>query len=159
MGLAHFLVCLFVGLSKTPGRESLSWGAIFSVYLFFICFASTWGPIAWVYQSEVFPMRVRAKGTAAATMSNWFWNSVIALGTPYVSEALDYWMYLIFGCTGILMACFAVCCVPETMGRSLEQMDEVFGVALASSNAGTADDRQQLLDTPTKLDGGTTPAV
>jgi hypothetical protein len=43
MGTAHFLVCLFVGLSRTPGMEIMSWGAIFSVYLFFFCFASTWG--------------------------------------------------------------------------------------------------------------------
>jgi Sugar (and other) transporter len=53
------------------GFESISYGAFFSIYVFLFCFASTWGPIAWVYQSEILPIRLRAKGTGAATMSNW----------------------------------------------------------------------------------------
>jgi MFS transporter, SP family, sugar:H+ symporter len=127
MGTAHFLVCMFVGLSKSTGIGALSWGAIFSVYLFFFCFASTWGPIAWVYQSEIFPLRVRAKGTGAATMTNWLANAFVALITPYLSEGIGFYMYLIYGCTGFSMAIFTYFFVPETMGRSIEEMDEVFG--------------------------------
>ena len=126
MGLAHFLVFGFLGLASAWNVRFLVWGAVLSVYLFFFCFASTWGPVAWAYQSEVFPLRVRAKGTGAGTMSNWFWNAIIALISPYISKYLGYQMYLIFGTTGFLMAAFVYLFVPETMGRSLEDMDQVF---------------------------------
>lgn len=128
MGVAHFLICMFVGVSKISGIPSLSWGAIFSVYLFFFFFASTWGPIPWVYQSEIFPLRVRAKGTGAATMMNWLSNAIVALATPYIADAIDSKMYIIFGALGFIMSIFTFFCVPETMGRSLEDMDKVFGV-------------------------------
>lgn len=128
MGFAHFLICMFVGVSRLTGVPALSWGAIFSVYLFFFCFASTWGPIPWVYQSEIFPLRVRAKGTGAATMANWGANAIVSLATPYIAATIDYKMYIIFGCTGFAMSIFSFFCVPETMGKSLEEMDLVFGV-------------------------------
>lgn len=76
MGIAHFLVCTFIGLSRSTNHPSLSWGAIFSVYLFFFFFASTWGPVAWVYQSEIFPLRVRAKGIFCTNYRNWCSNHV-----------------------------------------------------------------------------------
>jgi SP family sugar:H+ symporter-like MFS transporter len=79
-------------------------------------------PIAWVYQSEIFPLRVRAKGTGAATMSNWFANAFVSLVTPYVSNAIGFKMYIIFGCTGFAMASYTYFYVPETMGKNLEDM-------------------------------------
>lgn len=45
-------------------------GAIF-IYLYVLSFASTWGPVVWVYQSEIFPLRVRGKAVGLATLSNW----------------------------------------------------------------------------------------
>ena len=126
MGLAHLLVCIFVGASKN-NMPYLSWGAIFSVYLFFFCFASTWGPVVWAYQSEVFPLRVRAKGTGAGTMSNWFWNAVIAFVTPFITEKIDFYMYIIFAVTGVSMGVFVYFFVPETMGLGMEEIDAMFG--------------------------------
>lgn len=43
MGTAHFLICMFVGISYSTGITLLSWGAIISMWLFLLCFASTWG--------------------------------------------------------------------------------------------------------------------
>jgi hypothetical protein len=82
----------------------------------------------WAYQSEIFPLRVRAKGTGAATMSNWGWNAVIALITPYLTAALSEKLYLVFATTCAIMATFTYFFVPETMGKSLEEMDDIFGV-------------------------------
>jgi sugar porter (SP) family MFS transporter len=126
MGLAHYAVCLFVKLGD-GGARIFYYGAIVSVYVFIFSFASTWGPIAWVYQSEVFPLRVRSKGTSLATLSNWSNNAIIALATPYIVQALGPFMYLIFGSAGIIMAIFTFFAIPETMGKSLEDMDEIFG--------------------------------
>jgi sugar porter (SP) family MFS transporter len=126
MGLAHYCVCLFVKLGD-GGQRIFYYFAIVSVYVFIISFASTWGPIAWVYQSEIFPLRVRSKGTGLATLSNWSNNAIIALVTPYIVENLGAYMYLIFGTAGLIMATFTYFAIPETMGKSLEDMDEIFG--------------------------------
>ena len=127
MGISHLLVCLFLGLSKTT--PSFAWGAVIFVYLFIIFFSGTWGPVVWVYQSEVFPLRIRAKGTGIATFFNWTMNAVIAKISPILLKEIDFYLYLIFGCTGILMALFTIFFVPETMGKSLEEMDMLFGFA------------------------------
>lgn len=101
MATAHFLICLFVNLQfKDIGVPFTSYLAVFSVWIFLLSFGSTWGPIAWVYQSEIFPLRVRAKGTGLATLSNWVNNAIIAFTNPLITEALapnKQQMYLIFG--------------------------------------------------------------
>lgn len=144
MGTAHYLICLFINLAHQfensgSGPVSLMYYlAIFSVYLFLFAFGSSWGPIAWVYQSEIFPLRVRGKGTGLATLSNWTNNAIIALIVPMIQTALDpnqQQMYLIFGTMGMLMATFVYFFVPETMGRSLEDMDEIFGAPEGMSRA------------------------
>ena len=54
------------------------------LYIFF--FASTWGPAAWVVIGEIFQLPIRAKGVALSTASNWFWNCIIAVVTPYIVD-------------------------------------------------------------------------
>jgi sugar porter (SP) family MFS transporter len=106
MGTAHYMICLFINLAHkfdadgSGPKSAMYYLAIFSVYIFLFGFASTWGPIAWVYQSEIFPLRVRGKGTGLATLSNWVNNAIIALIVPMIQTALDpnqQQMYLIFG--------------------------------------------------------------
>lgn len=130
MGISHMLVCLFVGLSKQ--NSIFSWFAVLSVYSFIVFFSATWGPIVWVYQSEIFPLRIRAKATGIATISNWTWNAVIAKVSPLFFKALGFYTYLIFGCSGIIMALFTIFFVPETMGKRMEDMDELFGAEVDS---------------------------
>ncbi|KAJ3101020.1 hypothetical protein HDU97_001720 [Phlyctochytrium planicorne] len=130
MGIAHALVFAFITGSNN-GNPSLSWGAIIAVYLFLFAFASTWGPVVWSYQAEIFPLRVRAKGTGIATMSNWTWNAIIAYAFPIVFKALNkqptvYWIFASFG---FAMGLWAFVGVPETRGKTLEEMDELFGSA------------------------------
>ncbi|KAJ3075817.1 hypothetical protein HK102_005528 [Quaeritorhiza haematococci] len=139
MGIAHFGVCLFTGLSKNGGSNVLAWLAVFSVYTFILFFSSTWGPVVWVYQSEIFPLRVRAKATGVATVANWSWNAVIAKVTPLIIEQIDFYTYTIFGSAGILMAIFSILFVPETMGKSLEEMDELFGSESKGNHSGKGD--------------------
>ncbi|KAL2913957.1 hypothetical protein HK105_206548 [Polyrhizophydium stewartii] len=125
MGTSLCIITLFVGLSsQTPG---LPWAAIVFVFIFTIGFASTWGPIVWTYQSEIFPMRVRAKGTGIATMSNWIWNAVIAKVSPKMIARINFYQYLVYAAACFIMAVFTFVFVPETMGKSLEEMDEIFG--------------------------------
>jgi len=127
-GIAHLLVFVFLTVANN-GNQSAAWGAIIAIYLFLIGFASTWGPVVWSYQAEIFPLRVRAKGAGIATMSNWAWNFVIAFLWPIVFDALNKGppAYLIFSAFCFASAVWTYFAVPETRGKSLEEIDEVFG--------------------------------
>ncbi|KAJ3128482.1 hypothetical protein HK098_004377 [Nowakowskiella sp. JEL0407] len=127
MGVSHSLVCLFFGLSLS--NPSLGWGAIIFVYVFILGFSSTWGPIAWVYQSEIFPLRVRARGTGIATMSNWGWNAIVGNTAIrfFDKNVLYFYSYIIYAAACFIMAVYVWFFVPETMHKSIEDMDEIFG--------------------------------
>ncbi|KAJ3335186.1 Plasma membrane low glucose sensor [Gonapodya sp. JEL0774] len=101
---------------------------VLCIYFFIISFAFSWGPVAWVYIGETFPLRARGKGASIGATSNWIFNFIIIKCWPYAS-GLGAYQYAIFGCTTLLSHAFVYYCVPETKGKSLEEMDEVFGHA------------------------------
>ena len=80
---------------------------------------------------EIFPLPIRARGVALSTASNWLWNCIIAVITPYMvgsgpGEAnLQSRVFFIWG--SLCTACFvyAYLLVPETKGLSLEQVDRM----------------------------------
>jgi len=101
--------------------------AFICIYIFF--FASTWGPGAWVVTGEIFPISIRSRGIALSTASNWFWNTIIAVITPYmVGEDRGDLKSNVFFVWGGLCTCgfvFAYFLVPETKGLTLEQVDRL----------------------------------
>ncbi len=78
-----------------------------------------------VYQSEIFPLRAKAKGTGLATLSNWLNNTLIAFCYPFISKACGPKQYIIFGCSCLIMAVWSRT-LPETKGKTLEEMDAIF---------------------------------
>lgn len=101
--------------------------ALICLYIFF--FASTWGPGAWVVVGEMFPLPMRSRGVAMSVASNWFWNCVIAVITPYMVNSdegnLGAKVFFVWGtlCIGCLL--WAYFLVYETKGHSLEQVDRM----------------------------------
>ncbi|KAE8448539.1 glucose transporter [Mollisiaceae sp. DMI_Dod_QoI] len=99
-------------------------------YLFF--FASSWGPVAWVVTSEIYPLKVRAKSMSITTASNWLLNFSIAYGTPYLVNSgpgyanLQARVFFIWGTFCALAVVYVWCMVYETSKISLEQIDEMY---------------------------------
>ncbi|KAL6248258.1 hypothetical protein RBB50_004513 [Rhinocladiella similis] len=102
--------------------------AFIAIFIFF--FASTWGPGAWIVIGEIFPLPIRSRGVALSTASNWLWNTIIAVITPYmVGEQhgnLKSSVFFIWGglCTAAFVYTYFF--VPETKGLTLEQVDKMF---------------------------------
>ncbi|KAJ3118809.1 hypothetical protein HK098_005831 [Nowakowskiella sp. JEL0407] len=127
MAVSHILVTVFGYLRNNQiAPEVTSVLAVGSVCMFVLSFGSSWGPVAWVYQSEIFPIQVRAKGTACATIINWSMNALIGKFTPILLSRMGIYFFLLFAGFCIIMSLFAYICVPETSGRALEDMDDVF---------------------------------
>lgn len=101
--------------------------AFIAIYIFF--FASTWGPAAWVVIGEIFPLPIRSRGIGLSTASNWLWNCIIAVITPYlVGETKGDLKSKVFFLWGALCAAclvYAYVLVPETKGLTLEQVDRM----------------------------------
>ncbi|KAI5459470.1 general substrate transporter [Mariannaea sp. PMI_226] len=99
------------------------------IAIFIFWFASTWGPAAWVVVGESFPLPIRSRGVALCTASNWLWNAIIAVITPYmVNENRGNMKSSVFFLWGTLCLCavvFAYFFVPETKGLTLEQVDKM----------------------------------
>ena len=125
IGFSHAMIFMFGKLSEN--QFALGYGAFASMALFDLFFASTWGPVVWVYQSEIFPLRVRSLGAASGTFSNWIFNAVVSKLQPLSTASIGPFTYIIYAVFGILMATYVGFCVPETAGRALEEIDEIFG--------------------------------
>jgi len=101
--------------------------AFIAIYIFF--FASTWGPGAWVVIGEIFPLPIRSRGVGLSTASNWLWNCIIAVITPYLvgTDKADLKSKVFFLWGALCTACFvyAILLVPETKGLTLEQVDRM----------------------------------
>lgn len=117
---------LFVSLVASNPSNAVSVMAALCMYAYIASFAMSWGPVPWTYISEIFPLKISGKGAAIATMVNWLMNFIIQKVWPLAGAALGAWQYSIFGSMMIVGAVFVLFCVPETKGRSTEEMTELF---------------------------------
>ncbi|KAF2086407.1 MFS transporter [Saccharata proteae CBS 121410] len=101
--------------------------AFIAIFIFF--FAMTWGPGAWIVIGEIFPLPIRSRGVALSTSSNWLWNTIIAVITPYMVNPdkgnLKSSVFFIWGGLCTCAFVYAYFLVPETKGLSLEQVDRM----------------------------------
>jgi len=98
-------------------------------------FAMSWGPVTWVLLSEIFPNQIRGKAMAVAVAAQWIANLAVSWTFPmldgnpalvsHFNHGFAYWVY---GVMSILAALFVWKMVPETKGRSLEQMEKLWSI-------------------------------
>lgn len=134
-------------IGVTAGREDAHDASAVRAMIAFIClnisaFAVSWGPAAWVIVGECFPLPIRARGVGISTASNWFWNCIIGIITPYMvgnspgSANLGPKVFFIWGSLCILSFLFALFLVPEMKGLSLEQVDKMLEEVSPWNSAG-----------------------
>ena len=92
-------------------------------------FAFSQGAVIWVYLSEVFPNRVRAKGQSLGSFSHWFMNALISLIFPSMAAASGGYPFVFFAAMMVLQFFVVLFVYPETKGISLEEMQKKLGIA------------------------------
>lgn len=125
--------------SPSTAPDASRWISLACLFIYMIFFGATWGPVGWTIPGEIFGSSVRAKGVALATASNWFNNFVIGLVTPPLVQRTGsgVWMFFAVFCALSLVWTWFV--VPETKGRTLEDMDRIFTSRPGSAtNKGTS---------------------
>ncbi|KAK6120651.1 hypothetical protein DH2020_045601 [Rehmannia glutinosa] len=85
------------------------------------------GPICWVLTSEIFPLRVRAQASALGAVGNRVCSGFVAMSFLSVSRAITVGgTFFIFSAISVLSVAFVHKCVPETKGKSLEEIELLF---------------------------------
>tara|TARA_B100000780_G_C21103723_1_gene445527 strand:- start:9 stop:1421 length:1413 start_codon:yes stop_codon:yes gene_type:complete len=107
--------------------------ALICMMAYVASFALSWGPVTWVLLSEIFPNNIRNKALAIAVAAQWFSNFIVSQSFPmmndnnYLIETFNngfaYWIY---GGMSLLAALFVIKFVPETKGKKLEEMDNLW---------------------------------
>ncbi|KAK0187128.1 general substrate transporter [Armillaria mellea] len=120
------------------GNENVRWSVsgppskavIACSYLFVASFAITWGPVSWIYVSEIFPRPVRAQGSGLATATNWIMNFALSFFVPPAFKNIQWKTYLVFGvfCVASFIQVFFT--FHETKGRSLEEISTLFETSI-----------------------------
>ncbi|KAH0349674.1 general substrate transporter, partial [Aureobasidium melanogenum] len=132
MGCAMLYVGLYVRI-KPPikGADILGAGymALVCIYLFAGFFQCGWGPVPWIYVSEIPTARLRGINVALGAATQWLFNLVVARAVPNMLATMGkagYGTFLFFAVACFLSFIFAWFFIPETKGLSLERMDDLF---------------------------------
>jgi SP family arabinose:H+ symporter-like MFS transporter len=92
-------------------------------------FAFSQGAVIWVYISEVFPNRVRAKGQSLGSLSHWAMNGLISLIFPIMAAKSGGMPFVFFAAMMVLQFCVVFAFYPETKGVSLEEMQRKMAIS------------------------------
>ncbi|KAI1262910.1 putative high-affinity glucose transporter [Xylariaceae sp. FL1019] len=127
--VSYIVIAILSGLYEDSWLEHTAegWVAVTFAFLFILFFGVSYSPLGWALPTEVFPTSVRSKGVALSNCVNWLSNFTVAIITPPLIASARFGTYIFFAilCIGALL--WALFLLPETKGKTLEEMDEVFG--------------------------------
>ncbi|KAF4469560.1 hypothetical protein FALBO_3540 [Fusarium albosuccineum] len=120
------IIAVMVGLfsDSWPTHRAEGWTSVAFLLFYMLVFGGSWAPTPWAVPAEVFPSSLRAKGVAISTCSNWINNFIIGLITPLLVQATGFGAYVFFAVFGLLSFAFVWFYVPETRGKTLEEMEQ-----------------------------------
>ena len=123
-GMALSLSVLGLAFALPQLAGSLGWIAVIGLMTYVGSFAVGLGPVFWLMLSEIYPLRIRGRAMSVGTVANWSANLIVALSfltlTQVLGTAPTFWLY---GVVSVGAWVFAFFLVPETKGRSLEDIE------------------------------------
>jgi MFS transporter, SP family, xylose:H+ symportor len=96
------------------------------IVIYTASFMMSWGPICWVLISEIFPNTIRGKAVAIAVAAQWIFNFIVSATFPVLENISITFTYCLYGVMSILSALFVWKMVPETKGKTLEDMTKLW---------------------------------
>ena len=123
-----------LGVAMTFGNPDLQMICMVSIMVYSASFMFSWGPICWVLIAEVFPNTIRGGAVAIAVAFQWIFNWIVSTSfvpmfnielTP--GDGFGHWFtYGLYGVICVIAACFVWRLVPETKGKTLEDMTRLW---------------------------------
>jgi sugar porter (SP) family MFS transporter len=128
VGIAGMTVCLGIlgaAFRMQAETSTVAWVAVITLMAYVAFFAISLGPIFWLLIAEIYPLQIRglAEGTAAA--SNWIFNLIVSITFLSLVQAIGpSWTFWLYGVLSIAAFAFSYYMVPETRGRTLEEIEQ-----------------------------------
>ena len=127
IGAVGTALCLF-GVAEVFYTKSHQSSLLLLLVAYIAFFAISQGAVIWVYLSEVFPTRVRAKGQGLGSSSHWVMNALIAYIFPQIARTSGGAPFFLFGAMMLLQFFVVLFFYPETKGVTLEQLQHKLGI-------------------------------
>lgn len=132
VGLSGMILSLLVlGIGFALPRDSVElqqlvgWISVISLMVYVASFAFSLGPNGWLINSEIYALKIRGRAMGLATCANWGSNFIVTLTflnlIHFLGKTGTFWLYAMIGLLGLW---FIVKLVPETKGKSLEEIED-----------------------------------
>ncbi|MBU2951511.1 D-xylose transporter XylE [Tamlana agarivorans] len=115
-----------IAISILAFQNIIGMATLVFIIVYTASFMMSWGPICWVLISEIFPNKIRSQAIAIAVAAQWAANFFISSTYPPMMEFSSGGTYLFYGIMSILSAIFVWKMVPETKGKTLEEMESIW---------------------------------
>lgn len=132
IGAVSMAIAMFA-LGTAFYTTSLGVFALVCMLVYVAGFAMSWGPVAWVLLAEIFPNNIRGKALAVAVAIQWIANYLVSWTFPmmdknsYLVEKFNHgFAYWVYGLMAVLAALFVWKFIPETKGKTLEEMNDLW---------------------------------
>jgi SP family xylose:H+ symportor-like MFS transporter len=141
LGRKPLLICGSIGMAigafgvaVTFGHQGLEMVTMLSIMVYSASFMFSWGPICWVLIAEIFPNTIRGAAVAIAVAFQWIFNFIVSstfvpMFNMHLTEGDDFGHWFTYGLYGvicIIAALFVWKLVPETKGKTLEDMTKMW---------------------------------
>ncbi|KAF2622308.1 sugar carrier protein A [Macroventuria anomochaeta] len=153
IGISIALICEAAVGSQIEGatgsrKNSLSAAGVFFLFLVSCIFSVSFGPISWVYASEIMPLSIRGRGSAFATgIGNWLVGTVWSQVSPIGLGNIKWKFYFIFVAWNLLITLPVIFFLyKETKQKSLEEIDLLFGERALGTLPDDLDDKQKEIE-------------
>ena len=127
MGFAMF------GLGTSLMMQGKGTFSLLCMLVYIAGFAVSWGPVTWVLLSEMFPNKIRDTALSIAVAAQWIANYLVSWSFPIMKDnkslvdTFHYgFPYFVYGVMGLLAALFTWKFIPETKGRTLEELEDLW---------------------------------
>ncbi|KAF4694226.1 hypothetical protein FOZ60_008708 [Perkinsus olseni] len=128
-GMCISAVCegLFFYLRDVSGNQHVGWLAIVAALCYIASFSIGVGGIPWLILAELFPDEVRGLAASVATMINWLCSFLVTQFLTQITDAITFYgTFWLFAGVCLIMVLFVVLMVPETKGRTFEEIQAYF---------------------------------
>ncbi|HKI88085.1 MAG TPA: D-xylose transporter XylE [Draconibacterium sp.] len=125
VGSAGMAIGMFA-ISALAFMKIIGIGTLIFIIIYTASFMMSWGPITWVLISEIFPNKIRGKAVAIAVAAQWAANYFISSTYPAMMELSGGLTYGFYGLMSIFSLWFVWKMVPETKGKTLEEMEHLW---------------------------------
>jgi SP family myo-inositol transporter-like MFS transporter 13 len=108
-------------------QKDLGWAALAALMLYLMCFAPGLASMPWTINSEIYPTKVRAVAVSIATTVNWIFNLVVSMTFLNLATAITpFGSFGVYAAAAVLGGVFLYFRLPETKGKTLEEIQELF---------------------------------